>query len=124
MKRKLGIARCGLACCLCSENAYCQGCELNGCANDEACINKRCSNEKGLKHCYECEENCSAGILSKIKPKAFTEFAKRYGEEMLLDCLEENEKKGIVYHRKGIIGDYDEFDDEEELILFIKNGKR
>lgn len=26
MKRKLGIARCGLACCLCSENITCNGC--------------------------------------------------------------------------------------------------
>lgn len=26
MKRELGIARCGLACCLCSENISCHGC--------------------------------------------------------------------------------------------------
>lgn len=26
MKRELGIARCGLACCLCSENDHCSGC--------------------------------------------------------------------------------------------------
>ncbi len=26
MKRELGIARCGLACCLCSENVNCAGC--------------------------------------------------------------------------------------------------
>ena len=25
MKRELGIARCGLACCLCSENETCHG---------------------------------------------------------------------------------------------------
>ena len=31
MKRKLGIARCGLACCLCSENAKCFGCNLGEC---------------------------------------------------------------------------------------------
>ena len=52
------------------------------------------------------------------------EFAKRYGVEELLDCLERNEKAGIVYHREGIMGDYDEFDDLEELINFIKTGKR
>lgn len=61
MKRELGIARCGLACCLCSENE-------------------------------------------------------------LLDCLERNEEAGIVYHRDGINGDYDNFDDVEKLILFIKTG--
>ena len=27
MKRELGIARCGLACCLCSENTMCDGCD-------------------------------------------------------------------------------------------------
>ena len=30
MKRELGIARCGLACCLCSENVTCKGCKLDG----------------------------------------------------------------------------------------------
>ena len=64
------------------------------------------------------------GLLSKIKPYGFSLFAKRYGEEALLDCLERNEKNGVVYHRQGIVGDYDEFDDVEELIRFIKEGKR
>ena len=42
----------------------------------------------------------------------------------LLDRLAENEKNGVVYHRKGITGDYDDFDDAEKLIEFIKTGKR
>ena len=44
--------------------------------------------------------------------------------ERLLNCLEENEKRGVIYHREGIIGDYDDFDNVEELIEFIKTGKR
>ena len=52
----------------------------------------------------------------------FTIFAKRYGLETLLDCLERNEKNGVVYHREGIYGDYDGFTDLEELIAFIKNA--
>ena len=44
--------------------------------------------------------------------------------EELLDCLERNEKNGIVYHREGILGDYDDFEDVEELIHFIKTGER
>jgi hypothetical protein len=44
--------------------------------------------------------------------------------EELLDCLERNEQNGIIYHREGIMGDYDEFDDLEELIHFIKTGIR
>lgn len=63
-------------------------------------------------------------MLSKIKPYGFTLFIKRYGEEELLNCLERNEKNGVVYHREGIVGDYDDFDDVEELISFIKTGKR
>ena len=63
-------------------------------------------------------------MLSKIKPFAFTVFVKRFGEEELLDCLEKNEKNGVIYHREGIIGDYDAFDNVEELISFIKSGKR
>nr|WP_330366735.1 hypothetical protein [Butyrivibrio sp. VCB2001] len=30
MKRELGIARCGLACCLCSENVTCKDCKRDG----------------------------------------------------------------------------------------------
>lgn len=124
MKRELGIARCGLACCLCSENTVCGGCSSDDCPDREWCENRKCSAEKGLAHCYECRELCRNGLLSKVKPYGFTLFAKRFGEEALLDCLERNEKLGVVYHREGIIGDYDEFDDVEELISFIKNGER
>ena len=63
-------------------------------------------------------------MLSKIKPYGFTLFAKRYGEKKLLDCLERNEKAGILYHREGITGDYDDFDDVELLIEFIRTGTR
>ena len=57
-----------------------------------------------------------------MKPYGFTVFAKRHGLEALLDCLERNEKNGVIYHREGLIGDYDNFDDLEKLIEFIKSG--
>lgn len=123
MKRELGIARCGLACCLCSENLECNGCDSGNCPGNDCCENKICSIEKGITHCFECEGNCKKGILRKIKPYTFTLFVKKYGVEKLLDCLERNEKNGIVYHREGIYGDYDNFDDIEELMNFIMNGK-
>ena len=122
MKRELGIARCGLACCLCSENVECGGCDSGRCPDRDRCENRRCSRERGISHCYACEETCKKGLLSKIKPYGFTLFIKRYGVDRLLDCLEENEKRGIVYHREGINGDYDDFDDVEKLIEFIKTG--
>ena len=40
----------------------------------------------------------------------------------LLNCLERNEQNGVVYHREGIVGDYDDFDDAEKLIGFILSG--
>lgn len=124
MKRELGFARCGLACCLCSENEDCGGCDSENCRDTSWCKNRKCSLEKNISHCYKCESDCREGLLSKIKPYAFTVFIKRYGEEHLLDCLEQNEKNGVVYHREGINGDYDDFDSTEELIEFIKSGKR
>ena len=41
-----------------------------------------------------------------------------------MDCLASNEKAGVIYHREGVSGDYDAFDDVEQLIRFIKTGKR
>ncbi len=63
-------------------------------------------------------------MLNKIKPYGFTLFVKKYGEKQLLDCLERNERSGIVYHREGVDGDYDDFENVEDLFLFIKTGKR
>ncbi len=122
MKRELGIARCGLACCLCSENDHCAGCNSGECPDKSWCENRKCSLEKAYPHCYECESDCTKGMLSKMKPLGLTLFAKRYGEEKLLDCLERNEKNGVVYHRDGIVGDYDGFDNVEALINFIMTG--
>ena len=80
--------------------------------------------EKGVSSCYSCTENCKKGLLAKIKPQGFIMFIKRYGVEKLLDCLEENEKNGVVYHREGIYGDYVTFDDVNKLVEFILTGKR
>ncbi len=124
MKRELGIARCGLACCLCSENVTCSGCNSGECPDKEWCENRKCSIDKEISHCFACDENCRKGLLGKIKPYGFTLFAREYGEEALLDCLERNEMNGVVYHREGITGDYDEFDNVEDLLEFIRTGKR
>lgn len=124
MKRELGIARCGLACCLCGENANCAGCDSGTCHDKDWCINRKCSMEKGLEGCWQCEEECRKGLLGKIKPYGFTQYIKRYGKEALMDCLERNEQAGVVYHSQGITGDYDDFTDVEALIDFLQTGKR
>lgn len=80
--------------------------------------------KKGIGHCFECDRICWKGLLSKMKPYGFTEFVRRYGEEELLNCLDRNERNGIVYHRSGIKGDYDDFEDVDELIGFIRTGTK
>lgn len=97
VKRELGIARCGLACCLCSENVKCNGCNSNECPDDATCENKRCSSEKAISHCYMCHEDCEKGLLSKIKPYAFTLFIKNYGEEKIAGLLgRKREKRNCI----------------------------
>ena len=124
MKRELGIARCGLACCLCTENDACDGCDSGKCPDSDRCENRKCSIERGFAHCYDCPDKCTKGLLVKIKPRVFSLFVKRYGEDKLLDCLESNAAKGVVYHRSGVNGDYDDFTEEEDLIRFILTGER
>ena len=126
MKRELSIAGCGLACCLCTENDHCAGCDREGCPDKDRCENLACLHDRGLTRCHLCPdvEGCRKGLLSKIKPYGFSLFARRYGEETLLDCLERNERDGVRYHRDGLVGDYDDFTDVEALISFIMYGAR
>ena len=124
MKRELGLGRCGLACCLCAKNDHCNGCSSGDCPDQDWCENRKCSLEKGLDYCYNCPSNCRSGLQANLKPYGFGQFAQRYGMETLLDCLEANEKRGIVYHRQDFNGDYDGFDSVEELFEFIRTGER
>ena len=119
MKRELGIARCGLACCLCSENDRCGGCDSGSCPDKDRCENRRCSLEKGLSGCFACAEECRKGLLGKVRPYAFVQFCRRHGVEALLDRLEEKERHGVVYHRVALEGDYDRWDDPEDVIAFL-----
>ena len=57
-------------------------------------------------------------------PAAFARKMLHVLDATLLDCLERNEKNGVVYHREGITGDYDDFDNAEALMEFIRTGKR
>lgn len=74
----------------------CDSCGSGLCPDALTCEVRPCSAAKGLTHCHECPTPCQKGILSKIKPRGFTEFARRYGQEHLLDCLERNEAAGVA----------------------------
>lgn len=125
MDRKKGIAYCGLACAVCSENKNCVGCRNGDCENEDSCKNFQCCKTKGLEGCWECNEfPCRGSMLDKIRIRAFAKFIKYYSVEYLLDCLDKNEKKGIVYHYPGkLTGDYDLPDTKDDIIDMILNGK-
>ena len=53
------IAFCGLACCVCSENKGCVGCQDGGCESHGWCKNYNCCKEKGLNGRWECSESVS-----------------------------------------------------------------
>ncbi len=117
------IARCGLACFLCNSADNCPGCRADGCPGAQWCETRRCAIEKGLDSCGQCgESDCRKGLLQKLKPRAFLEFIRHYGENELCDCLERNAKNGVRYHYDGVHGDYDDFEDMEALIEYIRTG--
>lgn len=125
MDRQKGIAYCGLACAVCSKNADCVGCRDEGCKDKGWCKNLQCCRARGLNGCWECGEfPCQGSMLDEVRIRAFARFAKEFGPEKLLDCLEMNEKSGIVYHYPGkLTGDYDKYETEERIIEMILNGK-
>ena len=80
MKRELGIGSCGLACCLCSENVTCGGCNSGSCPDAAHCENRACSIAKQLSHCYACGEPCRTA-LSMLEETAenFVTITDRFG---------------------------------------------
>lgn len=58
--------------------------------------------------------------MKKSKPAGFTLFARRHGEQALLDRLAQLEKAGMVYHRNGVTGDFDGFSSPEALAAFLE----
>lgn len=121
MKRELGIAYCGLACCLCSEQESCPGCRSDGCQDKDFCRNLRCCKAHGYEGCWACRSfPCTGTILDKPRIRAFARFAGTYGTETLLDALEEGERRGLRYHDSGeLVGDYDRPGDEAAVFALL-----
>ncbi len=118
-----GIAYCGLACCLCSENQNCAGCRNEGCTGKGSCAVFRCCKDNGRAGCWECPDfPCDAGILQKNpRTRAFVRFTAKYGEDDLLQLLERNEQHGFLYHYPGrLTGDYDLPQTENEILRLLE----
>lgn len=58
----------------------------------------------------------------KIKIRAFVRCIKEDGMKEFIGYLEQNEKDGIVYHRSGILGDYD-LPNENEVLNLLRRTK-
>lgn len=112
-----GIAYCGLACCVCSENTSCPGCKnsgdeissdeencgesyaarKSGCNARDTCQNYRCCQEKGLEDCGQCSAYpCESPMLQKPRIRAFLDFIAKHGEKTLLLALKNNEEHGVL----------------------------
>jgi hypothetical protein len=118
MDRSKGIAFCGLACAVCSENRTC--------VDKEWCKNLNCCKTKGISGCWECDDfPCKGNMLDKPRVRTFASFVKENGLEALLDCLEKSERAGVKYHYPGkLVGDYDVPETEDGIINMILNGKQ
>ncbi len=119
-----GIAYCGLACCLCSENLNCSGCKNKGCGEHANCKNFNCCQEKKINGCWECSDfPCTGTMLDKKRLRAFADFVRTQGEKELVSHLMRNNVRGISYHYPGqLLGDYDKGKTEEEIKNIIING--
>ena len=123
--RQLGIAYCGLACCLCSENQNCPGCQNGEKPCFPECENFPCVRERGLNGCWECPDfPCGKGMhQNNLRARAFLKFAQAHGVKKLLECLERNRCAGIVYHRPGgLTGDYG-LPTEEAIFHRLETGE-
>lgn len=119
-----GLAYCGLACCVCSENITCIGCRNEGCKDKEWCKSFQCGKEKEIEGCWECSDSsCDNPMLKNMRIRTFANFIKEYGEATFVDCLQKNEQRGIFYHYDNqLIGDYDLLSTEEEIKELILRG--
>ncbi|MEG0527582.1 MAG: DUF3795 domain-containing protein [Longicatena sp.] len=125
MRKELGMGYCGLVCAFCSENAQCVGCKEGGCPDKENCKNYQCCTTKGYISCADCSQfPCEDSILFKLRVRTFCKIAKESGDENLIQCIEKNLEKGIIYHYPNqIVGDYDACENESEIRSLLEKGK-
>ncbi|MFA6309257.1 MAG: DUF3795 domain-containing protein [Clostridia bacterium] len=125
IKRELGVSFCGLACAICHENENCVGCRNDGCSGKDWCKDLKCCIEKGINGCWECADfPCTGGMHDKMRVRTFAKYIKDNGEDKFLDCIINNENAGVIYHYPGeLLGDYDQFETEEEIVKLIEKGK-
>lgn len=122
------VAYCGLICSFCCTDGSCNCKSDNNCGkrlSPEGCYQYNCCTSKGINGCWECDDSpCGKDMLAvdKIKMRAFVRCIKEEGIQKFFEYLEQNEKDGIVYHRTGVIGDYD-LSSENEVLNLLRRIK-
>lgn len=119
-----GVAYCGLACCVCSENKSCAGCRNDGCKGKDWCKSYNCCKSKALNGCWECEQfPCDYSMINKLRIKTFAKYIAENGAEKLISKLKINELNGILYHYQDkLVGDYDLFENENDILDFLNRS--
>jgi len=118
---KNSIAYCGLVCAFCStgKSGKCIGCrEKSG-----GCSIKVCAQSKKINGCWECNEfPCDNEMFKSKRVKVFVQCAKDEGVHKLAEYLKKNYDVGVQYNKDdGEEGDYDVLDNEEQILLLLKN---
>lgn len=121
------IAYCGLICELCHQANECDGCksEKNNCGkhlSEAGCFQRMCCIKKNINGCWECDNfPCDKDMYSNNhdpKVKAFARCIKEDGVENFINCVLENNKRGLDIKYQG---DYD-FRNETEVLALLRKG--
>ncbi len=119
------IAYCGLVCGKCHQRDTCDGCKNTArlCSRSAVCFQRSCCLQKSLEGCWDCAEfPCGQDMHAPphdLRIRAFVKFIRDEGAEALIDCLLQNERRGIYY---GYQRDYDGLESEEAVIRLLKTG--
>jgi len=121
------VAYCGLLCLLCQPNEVCSCKTGNHCGkrlSPNGCYQYNCCRSKGLNGCWECADApCGKDMLAKdkVKIRAFVTCIREEGMDRFAEYIIRNAENGIVYHRKGIFGDYD-LVSEDKVLKLLRTG--
>lgn len=121
------VAYCGLLCFLCQPAHVCSCRTDNHCGkrlSPDGCFQYTCCTAKGLNGCWECPNApCGKDMLAegKVKIRAFVTCIKEDGLDRFSEYIVRNADNGVVYHRDGILGDYD-LESEADVLKLLRTG--
>jgi hypothetical protein len=128
------IGYCGLACNFCHFWENCAGCKSpdNNCPkrlSPEGCYQYTCCSARGLNGCWECTAfPCGNDMFAPahgVRIKAFVRCAKEDGVAKLAEYLQRNAEQGVRYHIENTEnGDYDNLDDEVQVLRLLRTGEK